>query len=66
MQTQDLVTVKEIAQEVNYTPTGVYNVIYAGRMPAVRQGRRVYVKREDVDKWKATLDAFQPIEPFTK
>lgn len=47
---QPLLTVAEVAEKLRLNQQTVRNWIDAGSLPAIRVGRRVRIKREDLDR----------------
>lgn len=45
----ELLTVRETAERLNLAPATVRRYIGSGRLPAVRVGRRVRVRREEIE-----------------
>jgi len=46
-----LYAIPEAAEYLGMTKWGVRGLIYDGKIPAVRNGRRVFLAIEDMDKW---------------
>jgi excisionase family DNA binding protein len=58
----EFLTVNEIAEHLKINPQTVRNWIDAGTLPAVRVGRRVRIRRADVDRLLAQ-GTTAPVEP---
>jgi excisionase family DNA binding protein len=53
--TPRLLTVKEVASRLGLTPSGVYSMVEAGRLPALALGGgkrpRIRVDEEELNRW---------------
>lgn len=48
-----LMTVSEVAAVLRFSPGHVYELIRRGELPAVRRGRSVRVRPEDLEAWQS-------------
>lgn len=46
-----LLIAEEVCQQIRMSTDWLYGEVRAGRFPAVRAGRRVRFRQEDVDAW---------------
>ena len=53
----DMLTVRQVAERLAIHPTTAYRLIYQGRLRAVKIGRVVRVKEEDLEQFIALLPA---------
>lgn len=53
-----LFSLKEAAQYLGRGLYGVRELIWAGRLPVVRDGRKMFLDREDLDRYIDSLKAF--------
>jgi excisionase family DNA binding protein len=49
----ELMSVAEVAAALRFSRGHVYELIRSGELPALRHGRAVRVRREDLDSWEA-------------
>ena len=56
--TQQLMTLTQVCEETNTGKTTLYKLIKEGRLLAVKVGTKTLVRREDMNAWVASLDAF--------
>src|SRR5712692_1356305 len=50
---RELMSVAEVAAALRFSRGHVYELIRSGELPALRHGRAVRVRREDLDSWEA-------------
>jgi excisionase family DNA binding protein len=46
-----LLTVKDAATYIGRTEQAVQHLVFQRRLPVVRSGRRVHLRRSDLDRW---------------
>ena len=50
---EELLSIKEAAQWYGCTYANIYNYVKEGRLPSVAKGRRMFVKRADLEEFKS-------------
>lgn len=59
-----LLTIKELAEELKVTPSTLYAWVAQGKIPCVKLHRLVRFRREDIERWLASLKKpLGPLEP---
>jgi len=51
METNELLTVKEVAEYLRWNKRTVYNKATAGQMPAIKMDKSWRFKKGDIDRW---------------
>jgi len=46
-----LYNIKEAAEYLGRTEWGIREMIYAGKIPCIKDGRRTHIAIDDMDKW---------------
>jgi excisionase family DNA binding protein len=60
MEAQHMHTLKQVEQISNASTSTIYREIRAGKLRAVKRGRRTYVFSEDLLRWQKSLSPFAP------
>lgn len=57
---RELISIPEFCAENQIARTNVYAELKAGRLRAVKRGRRTFIPREAAEDWRQSLPAYQP------
>lgn len=64
---KQLLTVKEAAEVLSLTPDTIYRMTKTGRLPSVRIGRTIRIKKDDLDTLiGASMYVPNPAPPVTR
>lgn len=47
----DYITVREAAGKLDYTQANITRIIRAGILPAIKRGRKYFIRPEDLDRY---------------
>ena len=54
---QELLTVKEVADQLRFSPGHVYELVRSGRLRGIRDGRTIRISREALAEWRTAHEA---------
>ncbi len=49
--TDQALTIRQVAEYLQVTERTIYNLVWAGELPAFKVGNTWRFKKEDIDKW---------------
>ncbi len=55
----ELLTVKEVADQLRFSPGHVYELVRSGRLRGIRDGRAIRIARETLAEWRTAHEADQ-------
>jgi hypothetical protein len=57
---KELLSIPEFCRENEICRTATYSEINAGRLHAVKRGRRTFIPREAAEEWRKSLPPYEP------